>query len=673
MYKSFLLLLVLFAVLSVRAQDLRSLDMNSEPDQGERPPDVEHTAITDSIEPNIVSWTLAKQFSSKLNAEVDTTTINFHIYNPIFKKSISNNHLGFLGAPYESNIFFERDNYNHFYFMRSLNAYYRSSEDIRFYNSTTPHSSLYYSQGSQGTSRAEQYFKAFYTQNLDSITNLGMEYNVIKNFSQYINQESHHKFLNLFISRNSERYNGYFSILRGQNNLVENGGIVAKRIDVDVPESIILLSKALGTNIGINNTATSPYSLAVNLPQGIELNNKSFTVFTSHEYKLGQLPFFDDEVENDTLAVEFEPRYSIQYSAELNTHKRHLIESSVNASFFDSTFMNNLSNTDSSSFTRFSHIFQLNAFENNERRFAFTTRAFVENEIIQAGHPIPFGQREYSYSNLYLGGEISKETSEFWNWYVLSRFAVLGRNLGDALIKGAVEKPIMFFSDTTRFNVEAWYSDVSADIYQEHWYSNHFKWENDFKKQHEVVIKAKFDYPRFKASAGADYALYSNFLYNNAQALPDQFNGEFSVLAAWLNKDFSLGRFHWSNRVVWQAVSNDAALRLPTLSAYSSLYYSHYLFKVMQIQLGADVYYHTPFKANKYEPSTTRFYIQNEITTGAYPIINLYANAKLKRTSAFVQMVHANSMFKFGEFFSTPHYPLEQMLLRFGILWTFYD
>lgn len=93
----------------------------------------------------------------------------------------------------------------------------------------------------------------------------------------------------------------------------------------------------------------------------------------------------------------------------------------------------------------------------------------------------------------------------------------------------------------------------------------------------------------------------------------------------------------------------------------------------MKINLGAEVYYHSAYFAHSYEPSTTRFYVQNELLTGNYPYINLYFNAKLKRTSAFAKLEHANSRFKFGEFFGTPHYPMEQMAFRFGFLWTFYD
>ena len=93
----------------------------------------------------------------------------------------------------------------------------------------------------------------------------------------------------------------------------------------------------------------------------------------------------------------------------------------------------------------------------------------------------------------------------------------------------------------------------------------------------------------------------------------------------------------------------------------------------MKLQLGVEIYYNSKFYANSYEPSTTQFYLQNDQLIGGYPQINLYVNAKLKRTSAFAQLYHANSMFNMGEFFSSPGYPVDQMAFRFGFFWTFYD
>jgi len=431
-----------------------------------------------------------------------------------------------------------------------------------------------------------------------------------------------------------------------------------------------------------------PYQLGVNLGNVIENTSKSFSFFTSHEYLMGQIPFFVPKVTADSLFPdsiladsiinvrapnEFIPKYSVQYSAEFENHSRNIFERSVDQLFFDTTFIKTSNHTDSAFFSRFSHILQVKAFEDENRKFTFGKRVFIENEMVTAKHPLSDGQRKYNYSNVYLGGEISRTTSTFLNWYALARFALIGRNIGDAIVKGNIDKPFVFNADTTHLTVEGWYQDQSADIFQEHWVSNHFKWENKFKKQHEVVVRGTFSYPRFHAQAGLNYALVSNYLYNNEFAVPDQYNGEFSIISGWLNKDFHLGRFGWSNKMVWQELSNDAVLHLPVFSVYSSIYYSHYLFKVMKLQFGAEVFYHTRFKSNSYQPATTQFYLQNDQITGGYPMVNLFVNAKLKRTSAFAELYHANSMFRMGEFFSSPHYPLDQMAFRFGFYWTFYD
>jgi hypothetical protein len=625
--------------------------MDNETGDGQSKGDDESKEKEDIYVPSKIRiWKLEDQFSSIRPLVFDTATYNFHNYNPIFKKSISNNYLGYLGAPYESNLFFDRTKKSDYYFLQNSDAYRRTSSDVEYFNTTTPYSNLMYTQGSQGTGRYEQTFSAFFTQNIDSTTNIGFRFNTLKNESEYIYLESLHKYLTFFASRNSERYNGYFSIINSNDNLVNNGGIVDETID----------------------TYIDSYSLSVNLDDEVETTCVTKSIFTSHELLFGEIPFLMKQ-EVDSLETRFVPKYSIQYSIDLNNYKRQFIEETVDEEFFENIYMDSTSHTDSSSFTRFSQILQLKAFEDERRKFTFGKRVFLENEIVNAKHPLAYGERTYKYSNLYLGGEIFKSQSSFWTWKALAKFGFLGRNIGDAIVKGSLEKPIVFGNDTTSFFVEGWYQDQSPDIFQSHWKSNHYEWENDFNKQHEVVVRGNYHYPRFRLGVGLNYELLSNYFYHNEQALPDQFNDEFSVLSAWLNKDFVVGRFGWSNKVAWQAVSNDAVLHLPEWSFYSSIYYSHYLFKVMKIQLGAEAYYHTQFMSNRYEPSTNRFYLQNDQLTGGYPVLNLYANAKLKRTSAFVKMTHVNSLLDFDEFFSVPDYPLEQMAFRFGFFWTFYD
>jgi len=606
--------------------------------------------IAEPIKSEISCWNLDKQNSVAKPVFVDSSMINFHIYNPMNKQNVSTTFLGYLGAPFISNSFFDRQNNSGYYFMRPFEAYHRSQDEVEYYNTTTPFSYLMYQQGNQSNSKYEQSFKAFFTQNLDSVSNLGFLFSTIRNQGQYQLQESKHNFLNFFASRNSERYNGYFSLLSAGDIVAENGGLKGDFVD----------------------TRYAPWNLYVKMTSELETSIKTFSVFTSHEYLMGGL---DQFFKKDTIdSLDFVPRFGVQYSVQFDKYNRISTEPSVNTSFFENHYFESKGScVDSSSFLKFDQILQLKAFERKDSRFTFGKRAFIENEIISAKHPVPYGMRTYNYSNVLVGGEIYRSDSKFWKWSALAKFALLGRNLGDAIVKGTIEKPIRIFSDTLSLAVEGWYQDQTADIYQEHWQDNHFKWERNFNKQHEVVVKGSFSYPRFNLTTGAGYMLLSNYLYNNQFALPDQYNNEFSVVNFWLNKEFKLGHFCWVNKVIFQKATDNAALHLPAISYYTNVYFSSVLFKVMSFQLGAEMYYNTKFFADKYEPSTSRFYIQDDVLTGGYPLVNLFANAKLKRTNAFAMLYHANSQFMDGSFFSSPGYPLNQMAFRFGFYWTFYD
>lgn len=612
---------------------------------GNNPSGKQSVASIKPVKSVIKSWTLEKQNSALNYISVDTATMNFHNYTPIFQKNISNTYLGYFGAPYVSNIFFDRINYSDYYFLASFDAYRRTQREVTYYNTTTPFSLLKYEQGVE-----EQMFTALFTQNIDSTTNIGFRYNTLKNKGQYKFQEANHKNLNFFISRNTKRYNGYASFISATNKVVENGGISDTLIDV----------------------SRNPNELLVNLSGNIQPTIKTFSFFTSHEYLLGRIPsIFKKDTPSDSV---FSPRYGIQYSLEINDYKRSFIESFASGDFFDTTFYsNNAKLADTSSLRRFTQIFQIKAFENKERKFTFGKRIFLENEIVRAIHSIPFGERKYNYSNLFLGGEISNNTSSFIQWNAMARFAVLGRNFGDAIVKGAIDKPVKLFRDTLLISLEGWYQDISPDVFQEHWSDNHFKWENNFNKQHEVVFKAALHWDKISLNTGANYAILSNYLYNGRDALPNQFSDGFSIFSFWLNKDFNIGPFGWNNKMILQEVSNDAVLHVPSFNYYTSIYFKGVLFKVMKYQIGAEMYYNSKFYSDKYEPSTSRFYLQDQILTGGYPQLNAFINAKLKRTSAFVQLMHFNSSFSNGKYFSSPFYPINQMAFRFGFLWSFYD
>ena len=63
--------------------------------------------IAEPIKSEISCWNLDKQNSVAKPVFVDSSMINFHIYNPMNKQNVSTTFLGYLGAPFISNSFFE--------------------------------------------------------------------------------------------------------------------------------------------------------------------------------------------------------------------------------------------------------------------------------------------------------------------------------------------------------------------------------------------------------------------------------------------------------------------------------------------------------------------------------------------------------------------------------------
>ena len=88
---------------------------------------------------------------------------------------------------------------------------------------------------------------------------------------------------------------------------------------------------------------------------------------------------------------------------------------------------------------------------------------------------------------------------------------------------------------------------------------------------------------------------------------------------------------------------------------------------MLSIQIGANVYYNTAYKAPYYEPATQQFQLQDKVDVGNYPLMNAYANFHLKQARFFVMGYNLSSLFVDPNYFSLAHYPLNPMVLKLGI------
>ena len=143
-----------------------------------------------------------------------------------------------------------------------------------------------------------------------------------------------------------------------------------------------------------------------------------------------------------------------------------------------------------------------------------------------------------------------------------------------------------------------------------------------------------------------------------------------------LNQDFRLGILNWENQLTYQTSSKEDVIAVPKLNIYSNLFIRFKIAKVLKCDFGADVRYFSKYYAPEYSPALGQYAVQENpdirVKTGAYPIMNAYANFHLKNTRFFVMMSHVNYS-EGGEYFLTPHYPLNQRIIRFGLSWNFFN
>ena len=155
--------------------------------------------------------------------------------------------------------------------------------------------------------------------------------------------------------------------------------------------------------------------------------------------------------------------------------------------------------------------------------------------------------------------------------------------------------------------------------------------------------------------------------------MPAQKNGNIQVLSARIKQDFIGTHFGWENEAAYQLSNNKEILPLPQLSLYTNLYVKFITSKVLTIQMGSNMYYHSSYYAPYYEPATQQFQLQDELKIGNYPLINAYVNFHLKQARFYIMAYNISSKFATPNYFSLPHYPLNSMTLKIGIAITLND
>lgn len=254
-----------------------------------------------------------------------------------------------------------------------------------------------------------------------------------------------------------------------------------------------------------------------------------------------------------------------------------------------------------------------------------------------------------------------------------AELVTLGYQIGDFDIKGQWKQFVGTSSKNfgfATFDVEV--KRQSANWFEESYYSNHFRWENDFKAATFLDFNLKYNYKNY--CVGVKQTSVAQFIYFGTDAHPMQYDGMFSIREAYLSFYQKLWRFEMEGFACVQKASNEEVMHLPLFLGRLKIAYSQPVFrKAATIQPSLTVQYFTKYYADAYMPATHTFYLQNEVEIGNFPFIDFAISIKVKKADIYVS--YSNMFLLTGNYnsFIAPHYPMRDSKFFIGVNWRLFN
>ena len=249
----------------------------------------------------------------------------------------------------------------------------------------------------------------------------------------------------------------------------------------------------------------------------------------------------------------------------------------------------------------------------------------------------------------------------------------LGYQIGDFDVKGQWKQ---FIGTSTKNYGQATFDmelkRQSANWFEESYYSNHFRWENDFNASTYLTFNLRYSYKTY--SIGVKQTSIANMIYFGTDARPTQNDGMFSIREAYLSFYQRLGRFELEGFASLQKSSNEEVMHLPLVLGQLKVGYSQPIFhKAATLHPCITVRYFTKYYADAYMPATRTFYLQNDVEIGNFPFIDLALAIKVKK--AHIYAAYSNMFLLTGDHnsFIAPHYPMRDSKIFIGVNWRLFN
>lgn len=443
----------------------------------------------------------------------------------------------------------------------------------------------------------------------------------------------------------------------------------------------------------------SDAKIAGNEPTAIDSLGKGGRINVDSKEMADSLAKVSAKAAADTMWMkdEYVPVTSFIHTMKLDNYKRIYQAYNTPADFYADNYVAGPyagdSIYDKTSHLRLQNTFAISMLEGFNKWAKAGVKAFVTSDLRRFVLPSSDSNTattSYNEHNLSVGGQLSKTEGKTLHYNVTAETWLLGEDLGQLKIDGAVDLNFPLFGDTVTLAAKGFFHRNNPTFYYRHYHSRHFWWDNtSLSKELHSRVEGLFSYRKTNTTLRVAFDEIQNYTYlamgyniaddhsrkGNTMEVRQK-GGAITLLTLSLAQNFKLGPLNWENVITYQKSTDNDVLPVPDLNIYTNLYLRFKIAQVLKCDFGADGRYFTKYYAPDYSPALGQYAVQtgdNRVQTGNYPLVNIYANFHLKHTRFFVMMSHVNAGSGNRQYFLTPHYPLNQRVFRFGLSWNFFN
>lgn len=669
-------------------------------------------AVPDSMYyKRIFTWTHDPAFNKLYVKDLDTSYNHYFYDEPFFREDVNVSYLGVIGSAVQPFDFTKRNSSSGVSFYTPFEVYTYSPETLPMYNTKTPYTELsYHGTLFANKEKEEDNIRIFTTQNILPSLNFTLEYKRYGSGGMLLNEKTFNKTVVASGNYLGEHYVAHGGYIYNRIKRNENGGMQETRwirdTTVDAREIDVHLLKAESQTTRHTFFFNQSYRIPLSILDDIRERR---TLKAEQRIREAVIAGGDSTAiarMEDSLALAVQTRaaaraeadsiraerggttFFIGTSSEYSTFRRvytdQITDDGGRQFYNDAFYLNPAISYDSLRVMKLDNKLFVRLQPWSDRSVVSKIEGGVGDKLLSHYLFTPksylMAPESVKWNTFYAYAGAEGHLSDAVWWQGFGQMGLSGEEAGDMVLRAdagfhfypfrrARKSPVSFqagFESTLQ----------RPDFYAEHFYSNHYKWDNDFDKTSRTRISASLDIPRWDLNLRAAYSLVTGHVYYDTLGIARQHGGPISVLTLLLKKNFTLANFfHFDHQALFQASSEPDVLPLPA-AALNFRYYIQFpiVRKVLNVQIGANAWYNSPWYAPGYNPVAGTFTLQKREKYGDCPYFDIFINAQWKRACIFLKLGNAGLGWPMDhpDYFSAHGYIRPGQTFKIGLHWPFY-